>query len=164
LSREERFEREALPHWRSLFRTACRLTRSSQDAEDLVQETMLRAYRAFDSYEPDTNIRAWLYTILHHVRHDALRKKGRTPPLVEVQEETAAVAPAQERLAAGGIDLGRAVQELEEPFRTAVVLRDLEELSYDDVARITGAPIGTVMSRIHRGRAALRKRLKGAPA
>jgi RNA polymerase sigma-70 factor (ECF subfamily) len=144
-----------------LFRTACRLTGSSHDAEDLVQETMLRAYRAFDRYEPGTNIRAWLFTILRRVHQDGLRRLRRGPGFEEVAEHTASRPPAQEIVARGGLDLARALDKLAEPFRTAVVLRDLEELAYQDIARITEAPIGTVMSRIHRGRKALRERLKG---
>ncbi len=156
-----RFEKEALPQWRSLFRTACRLTRNVDDAEDLVQETMLRAYRAFNRYEPGTNIRAWLYTILHRVHQDGLRKKRRTPGLDELPEEGIPVPPPQAFVAAGGEDLSRALDKLAEPFRSAVVMRDLEELSYQDIARILEVPIGTVMSRIHRGRAQLRESLVG---
>lgn len=164
MSRDERFESEALPQWRSLFRTACRLTRNTHDAEDLVQETLLRAYRAFDRFEPGTNIRAWLYTILHRAHLDGLRRKGRTPVLAELEDDSVAVPPPQAVVASGGVDLSRALERLAEPFRTAVVLRDLEELSYDDIAGITGAPIGTVMSRIHRGRKLLREMLAGGPA
>lgn len=162
MSRDQRFEAEALPQWRSLFRTACRLTRNSHDAEDLVQETLLRAYRAFDRFEPGTNIRAWLYTILNRAHLDGWRRQRRAPGFTELAEDTAAVRPAQETVAAGGLDLSRALERLPEPFRTAVVLRDLEELSYGDIAGITGAPLGTVMSRIHRGRKLLREMLKGS--
>ena len=161
MDREAGFEREALPQWRSLFRTACRLTRNVDDAEDLVQDTMLRAYRAFDRYQPDTNIRAWLYTILHRVHQDGLRRKRRSPGFDELPEEGPAVKPAQAFVAEGGEDLSRALDRLAEPFRSAVVLRDLEELSYSDIARILDVPVGTVMSRIHRGRAQLREALVG---
>jgi RNA polymerase sigma-70 factor (ECF subfamily) len=164
LSRDHRFETEALPQWRSLFRTACRLTRNAHDAEDLVQETLLRAYRAFDRFESGTNVRAWLYTILHRVHLDGIRRKSRAPGFAEIEDDTAAVAPAQALVSAGGLDLARALERLAEPFRTAVVLRDLEELSYADIARITEAPIGTVMSRIHRGRRLLREMLTGGAA
>jgi RNA polymerase sigma-70 factor, ECF subfamily len=164
LSLAARFEQEALPQWRSLFRTGCRLTRNVDDAEDLVQETMLRAYRAFHRFEPGTNIRAWLYTILHRVHQDAMRKKRRAPGLDELPEDGPAVAPAQAFTAAGGEDLSRALDRLPEPFRAAVVMRDLEELSYQDIARILDIPVGTVMSRIHRGRAQLRVALTGGAA
>lgn len=146
---------------RSLYRTAYRMTRNAADAEDLVQETFLRAYRAFDSYTPGTNIRAWLYTILYRVRTDTFRKAGRSPQTVELVDEPP-VAPPQEALAGGQEDLERALAALPEPFQTAVVLRDLEELSYDEIAQVLRVPIGTVMSRIHRGRAQLRAALTGA--
>lgn len=156
----ESFEREALPHMRSLYGGAYRLTRNAADAEDLVQETFLRAFRAFHLYTPGTNIRAWLFTILRRVHQDGLRRLRRGPGFDVVEEDTASLPPAQEIVARGGLDLARALEALSEPFRTAVVLRDLEELAYQDIARITEAPIGTVMSRIHRGRKALRERLK----
>jgi RNA polymerase sigma-70 factor (ECF subfamily) len=155
----ERFEAEALPHLRSLYGTAYRMTRNVHDAEDLVQETMLRAYRAFDGYTPDTNIRAWLYTILHRVRTDAYRRSARAPHTVELPEQGLAVAPSQDALARGQEDIARALDGLPEVFRAAVVLRDVEDFSYDEIARILEVPIGTVMSRIHRGRALLRRAL-----
>lgn len=161
MTREERFESEALVHLRALYRTAYRMTRNAADAEDLVQETCLRAYRAFDSYTPGTNIRAWLYTILYRVRTDAFRKAGRSPQTVELADEGPAVPPPQDALAGGQEHLERALAALPEPFHTAVVLRDLEELSYDEIAQVLRVPIGTVMSRIHRGRAQLRAALTG---
>jgi RNA polymerase sigma-70 factor (ECF subfamily) len=161
VDRNERFEAEALPHLRSLYGTAYRMTRNAHDAEDLVQETFLRAYRAFDRYEAGTNIRAWLYTILHRVRTDAFRRAGRSPSTVELVGEGPAVPPPQDALARGGEDLERALQGLPEAFRTAVVLRDVEDFTYDEIARILSVPIGTVMSRIHRGRALLRQALAG---
>ena len=97
VSRNESFEAEALPHLRSLYGTAYRLTRNAHDAEDLVQETFLRAYRSFDRYTPGTNIRAWLYTILHRTRADALRRRGRSPETVELEGDGPAVAGAQDR-------------------------------------------------------------------
>jgi RNA polymerase sigma-70 factor, ECF subfamily len=163
VTRDERFEAEALPHFRSLYGTAYRMTRNAHDAEDLVQETFLRAYRAFDGFTPGTNIRAWLFTILHHARTDAFRKAARAPQTVELSPEGAAVAPAQEILAAGQEALERAVTDLPEVFRTAVVLRDVEDFSYEEIARILEVPIGTVMSRIHRGRRLLRAALAGGP-
>jgi RNA polymerase sigma-70 factor (ECF subfamily) len=160
LSRDDTFEAEALPHMRSLYGTAYRLTRNAHDAEDLVQETFLRAYRSFGRYQPGTNIRAWLYTILHRARTDALRRRGRSPETVELAGEGPGVAGGQDSAAAGR-DVARALEELPEPFRTAVVLRDLEEFTYEEIAAIAEVPIGTVMSRIHRGRALLRTALKG---
>ncbi len=157
--REERFEREALPLMRQVFAVAYRLTRNAADAEDLVQETYLRAFRAFSGYTPDTNIRAWLFTILHRARTDALRKMGRSPRLVELATEGPAVAPTQEALAGGQGDVVRALEALPEVFRAAVLLRDVQDFSYGEIAGILGIPIGTVMSRIHRGRTLLRRAL-----
>src|SRR5947207_2747061 len=92
VDRNQRFEAEALPHLRSLYGTAYRMTRNAHDAEDLVQETFLRAYRAFDGYTPGTNIRAWLHTILYRVRTDAFRRMGRSPQTVELDGDGPAVA------------------------------------------------------------------------
>ena len=155
-----RFEVEALPHLRSLYGTAYRMTRNAHDAEDLVQETLLRAYRAFDGYAPDTNIRAWLYTILHRVRTDAFRKQARSPRTVELVEQGPGQAPEQEALFQGGEDIERALGALPEVFRNAVILRDVQDLSYDEIGRVLGVPLGTVMSRIHRGRSLLREVLE----
>lgn len=153
--RDERFEREALPHLRQLYATAYRLTRNVADAEDLVQETYLRAFRAFEAYTPGTNIRAWLFTILYRARTDSYRKASRSPRTLELVDEPGVEAP-QEALARGQEDIARALGELPEAFRTAVLLRDVQDFSYDEIARILAVPIGTVMSRIHRGRALLR--------
>jgi RNA polymerase sigma-70 factor (ECF subfamily) len=161
LNRNERFESEALPHLRSLYGTAYRMTRNAHDAEDLVQETCLRAVRAFDRYEPGTNIRAWLYTILHRVRTDALRRAGRSPRLDELADEGPAVPPPQDALAHGQEDLERALARVPETFRVCVILRDVEDLSYREIADALGVPVGTVMSRIYRGRSALRAALGG---
>jgi RNA polymerase sigma-70 factor, ECF subfamily len=160
VTRDERFEAEALPHLRSLYGTAYRMTRNAHDAEDLVQETCLRAFRAFDRYEPGTNIRAWLFTILYRLRADAVRKIMRGQRSVELEEsDLPPVPPPQDKLATGGEEVARALDALPEGFRTAVVLRDVEDFSYDEIARILQVPIGTVMSRIHRGRALLRTAL-----
>jgi RNA polymerase sigma-70 factor (ECF subfamily) len=157
--RQQRFESEALPHMRALFGTAYRLTGNAHDAEDLVQDTFLRAYRAFHTFTPGTHIRAWLFTILHRARTDRFRRAGRVPPTVDVDDCVLAVAAPQDALARGGERLERALRELPEAFRAAVVLRDVQELSYDEIARALDVPVGTVMSRIHRGRALLRRAL-----
>lgn len=154
---DQRFEREALPHMKSLYATAYRLTRNAADAEDLVQETFLRAYRAFEGYTPDTNARAWLYTILYRVRADHYRRVGRSPQTVELEGEGPGVAPPQDELARGQEEVARALNALPECFRSAVVLRDMQDFSYEEIAAILDIPMGTVMSRIHRGRALLRK-------
>jgi RNA polymerase sigma-70 factor (ECF subfamily) len=160
VSRNETFEAEALPHLRSLYGTAYRLTRNPQDAQDLVQETCLRALRSFGGYTPGTNIRAWLFTILHRVRVDFLRRDGRSPETLDTATYEPAVRANQEALAVE-TDVGRALETLPEAFRAAVVLRDIEGFSYEEIGAIVGVPIGTVMSRIHRGRALLRGALLG---
>lgn len=160
-SLQESFEQEALPIMRQLYGVAYRITRSTADAEDLVQETYLRAFRAFGRYTAGTNIRAWLFTILYRVRTDQLRKMGRSPRTVALLVEGPAVAPPQDALANGHEDVTRALAELPEVFRTAVLLRDVQEFTYDEIAGILSIPVGTVMSRIHRGRALLRKTLEG---
>jgi RNA polymerase sigma-70 factor (ECF subfamily) len=159
VTRDERFETDALPHVRALYGTAYRMTRNAHDAEDLVQETFLRAYRGFDRFEPGTNIRAWLFTILHRVRTDAFRRAGRSPQTVEMIGEGPAVPAPQEALASGAEDIERALAALPEVFRVAVLLRDVEDLRYDEIAGVLDIPIGTVMSRIHRGRVLLRAAL-----
>jgi RNA polymerase sigma-70 factor (ECF subfamily) len=159
---QEQFEAEALPHLKRLYGTAYRMTRNSHDAEDLVQETFLRAYRSFDRYTPGSNIRAWLYTILHRVRTDAVRRLARRPQAVELLEDTLAVPAPQDELARGREDVAPALARLPEPFRVAVLLRDIEEFSYQEISQILEVPIGTVMSRIHRGRALLRQALGGS--
>ena len=161
MTREQRFEAEALPHLKAIYGTAYRMSGNPHDAEDLVQETFLRAYRAFDRYTPGTNIRAWLHTILYRVRTDAFRRSRRSPQTVELAGDGPAVPPPQDALAAGGEDLARAVDALPEAFRAAVVLRDLQDLTYEEIAGVLGVPIGTVMSRIHRGRSLLRAALGG---
>lgn len=161
MNRDERFEAEAVPHLRSLFGTAYRMTRSVHDAEDLVQETFLRAFRGFDRFTPGTNIRAWLYTILYRVRTDSLRRAGRSPVTVELGPDGPAVPPSQERVDRSD-ELARALDGLPEVFRVAVVLRDVQEFTYEEIARILDVPIGTVMSRIHRGRGLLRVALGGS--
>ena len=164
LNQTERFEAEALPHLRALYGTAFRLTRNAHDAEDLVQETFLRACRGFDRYTPGTNIRAWLFTILYRARTDAFRRMKHAPQTVELLNDGPAVPAPQEALASGGEEIARALGRLPEAFRTAVVLRDVEEFTYEEIAHIMEVPIGTVMSRIHRGRALLRAALGGRRA
>jgi len=137
------------------------MTGNAHDAEDLVQETFLRAHRAFDRFRPGTSARAWLHTILQRVRIDMFRRARRRPETVELTGEGPTVPPPQDALATGRADLERALVALPEAFRTAVVLRDIEELSYAEIAGALDVPVGTVMSRIHRGRALLRQALAG---
>lgn len=160
MSRNDTFEAEALPHLRSLYGTAHRLTGNTQDAQDLVQETCLRALQSFGRYTPGTNIRAWLFTILHRARVDALRRRGRSPELLDTADHEPTVRANQDASVAEA-DVGRALEALPEGFRAAVVLRDIEGFTYEEIGAIMGVPIGTVMSRIHRGRALLRDALQG---
>lgn len=159
-----RFEREALPHHRTLSRAAMRLARNAADAEDLVQETLLRAYRSFDTYTPGTDIRGWLFTILYRVRTDGFRRAARRPRTVSALEpDLFASAAGFDGAAAARQDVARGLAHVPEAFRAAVVLRDVHGMSYDEVARTLGVPVGTVMSRLHRGRTQLRRALTGAP-
>jgi RNA polymerase sigma-70 factor (ECF subfamily) len=150
------FEAEAVPHLRKLYAASMRLTGNTHDAEDLVQETCLRAFRSFDRYTPGTDIRAWLFTILYRAHTDVLRRAARRLKTVSLLVE-----PASRSAAAwvDGRDLADMLARLPAAFRDAVVLRDVEGFSYDEIAAILDIPAGTVMSRIHRGRALLRAAL-----
>ena len=139
MSRDEGFEAEALPQSRALYGTACRLTRNPHDAEDLVQETLSPRLPRLRRYTPGTNIRAWLYTILHRVRADVLRRRAAARPRPSSCRRTGpAVRRRQEALATGGETSPAPLEALPEPFRTAVVLRDVEELSYEEIAKHRG--------------------------
>jgi RNA polymerase sigma-70 factor (ECF subfamily) len=138
------------------------LTRRAADAEDLVQDTYLKAFRAAHQFEPGTNLKAWLFTILHNTFRNARRHDGRSPVDVDSEAvERAADAPGTQSpeqiltRATLDADLQAALDELPENFRQAVWLRDVEELTYAEMAAVLAVPIGTVMSRISRGRRAL---------
>jgi RNA polymerase sigma-70 factor (ECF subfamily) len=165
---DDGFVREALSYVDSLYGTALRLTRRPADAEDLVQDTYLKAFRSSAQFQRGTNLKAWLFTILHNTFRNIVRHDGRNP--VEVDSEYVDQAPAH---AAGDhspeelltratldVDLQAALDALPEAFRQAVWLRDVEELTYAEIADVLGIPIGTVMSRISRGRRALYDRLQ----
>ncbi len=166
----ERFERDALPLLPNLYSAALRLTRNPADAEDLVQETYLRAYRGFGSFRPGTNLRAWMYRILTNTFINAYRKRQREPQTVPdegidewylydrlASAESSAENEVLERIP--DEDVRAALDALPEGFRMAVLLADVEGFSYREIAEILGIPIGTVMSRLHRGRRALEKAL-----
>jgi RNA polymerase sigma-70 factor (ECF subfamily) len=160
------FTAEALSHIDSLYGTALRLTRRRADAEDLVQDTYLKAFRSSAQFQPGTNLKAWLFTILHNTFRNMRRHDGRNPVDVDSEKVDAASNPADEHTpeqlltrAALDADLQAALDGLPDAFRQAVWLRDVEELSYAEIAGVLGVPAGTVMSRISRGRRALSERL-----
>ena len=167
------FAAEALGYLEPLYATALRLTRNRADAEDLVQDTFVKAFRFTDRFEPGTNLKAWLFTILHNTWRN--RRRDASRDTVEVDSERVERAAAQpngpaafdtpERIllrATLDADLQAALDELPEAFREAVWLRDVEEFSYAEMAEMLGIPIGTVMSRISRGRRLLFEHLSAA--
>jgi RNA polymerase sigma-70 factor (ECF subfamily) len=171
---KERFTRDTAPLLDSLYGAALRMTRNPADAEDLLQETMLRAYRAFDRFEPGTNLKAWLFRILTNAYINTYRKRQREPLKVssdelgdfdlyqQLKDRDSEFGQSAESLVVDGLldsDIVEALDELPEQFRLAVILSDLEGFSYAEIAEIMDVPMGTVMSRLHRGRKALQKRL-----
>jgi RNA polymerase sigma-70 factor (ECF subfamily) len=160
------FEAEAMPHWADLFRSAVRMTGDRSRAQDVVQEVYLQAWRSFARFERGTNCRAWLFKILFHCVSHERRRWLRFPLLKETEEflETnlAAPAPISQHLTDGEI-IG-ALDAIPASFRAAVLLVDVEEMSYKEAAEILGVPIGTVMSRLSRARKLLRERLGEAAA
>lgn len=169
--RRERFQNEALPHLDSLYSFALRMTSSSADAEDLLQETYLKAYRFFDSFEPGTNCKAWLFRIMKNSFINIYRKSQKSPDTVayEAIEEfyfTIKTEGTDHSQFHGvrfdqllGDEVSEAIERLPEDFRTVVILCDIEGLSYEEIAAFADCPVGTVRSRLHRGRRLLRESL-----
>jgi len=169
----ERFERDVLPILPSLYGAALRMTRNPTDAEDLLQETTLRAFRGFGGFQEGTNLKAWLYRILTNSYITTYRKKQREPQIVEGPDdldewflfdrigarhvEGSAEQEVLDRLP--DTDVKAALESIPENFRVPVLLADVEGFSYKEIAEIMDTPIGTVMSRLHRGRKALEKAL-----
>jgi len=170
-----RFADLTMEYMQPLYTAALRMTRNPADAEDLVQETFLKAYRAFDRFEQGTNLKAWLYKILTNTYINSYRAAKRRPEKADV-EDVEDLYMYRRLSELQGLDTGRsaedevlehitddevkaAIESLPEAFRMAVLLADVEGFSYKEIAEITDVPIGTVMSRIHRGRKALQKAL-----
>jgi RNA polymerase sigma-70 factor (ECF subfamily) len=156
-----RFEMEAMPHLNDIFRTASRMLGDRARAEDVVQEVYLQAWKSFDRFEPGTNCRAWLFKILFHCVSHHRRKWFRFPLLKETEEHIEAnlMQPGSVNQHLTDGDILAALDEIPTEFRAVVLLVDVEEFSYKEVAGILSIPIGTVMSRLSRGRGLLRKRL-----
>ena len=172
---QAKFSELAMEYMPSLYTAALRMTRHPADAEDLVQETYLKAYRGFNGFTEGTNLKAWLYRILTNTYINAYRAKQRRPKETDSMTSrtstcSAGSAASKVRSAARSAEddvldritdheVKEAIEALPEHFRMAVLLADVEGFSYNEIAEILDVPIGTVMSRLHRGRRALQKRL-----
>lgn len=172
---QERFVDDAMEYMPSLYTAAMRMTHNSADAEDMVQETYLKAYRAYGGFQAGTNLKAWLYRILMNTFINTYRARKRRPEETDV-EDVEDLYLYHRLVGSSGSQLGRsaeeevfshftdeavktAIESLPETFRMTVLLADVEGFSYKEIAEIMDVPVGTVMSRLHRGRGALQKAL-----
>lgn len=168
--RAEAFARQAMPYRRQLLAAALRLTGNHADAEDLVQETYAKAFAGFRTFEPGTNLRAWLYRIQANAFNSRWRARSRRPAEVPIEEAPPAVERAGSARSAEDVALSvlpdpalrSALDRLPDQMRTTVCLADAAGYSYAEIAETTGVPVGTVMSRLHRGRKRLRAQLEAA--
>jgi len=169
--KQREFKREAMPHADLLYNYALRMTNNAADSDDLLQETFLKAFRFWDKYEKGTNIRAWLFRIMKNSYINRYRKESKEPDTVDYDEvqniysivrgETTDASDLQEAIEKHLLDdeVAEAIASLPEEFRTVVILCDIEGLSYEEIAEFVDCPLGTVRSRLHRGRNLLRSKL-----
>ena len=155
------FEAEALPHVDRLFRLAMWFERNRDEAEDLIQETMMQALQSFHRFRPGTNCRAWLVTILQHVRSNRRRARSRSPLVSDTDDRLAQIIPFVPPVPQQLTDetILEALQRIPVRYQEVLLLSDIEDMTYKEIAQALGVPIGTVMSRLHRGRALLRLEL-----
>ncbi|MFQ5797253.1 MAG: sigma-70 family RNA polymerase sigma factor [Bacteroidota bacterium] len=170
-AKQAQFEREALPHMDLLYNYALRMTGNPADADDLVQETYLKAFRFWDKYEKGTNIRAWLFRIMKNSYINRYRKESREPDTVDydeiknfyntIKDDSTDKNDLEEQLFGNLLadETVKALETLPADFRTVVILCDIEGLTYEEIADFVEIPIGTVRSRLHRGRKILRAKL-----
>lgn len=167
----DEFEREAIPHMSALYTFAVRMTRDEDDASDLVQETYLKAYRFFDKFERGTNCKAWLFRILKNSYINRFRKSSKAPDTVEydvieefydtIRDSSVETSVLEEQVFSQALDdeVSAALNRLPDEFRTVIILCDIENFTYEEIAEFIDCPIGTVRSRLHRARKILAAQL-----
>lgn len=159
--KQKEFEQEAIPHMQFLYSFAYRMTGNEEDAKDLVQETYLKAFRFWDQFEPGTNVRAWLFKIMKNSYINKYRKRIKEPNNKIADDESFETLDFQEHIFENIFEdeIIEALNKLPDEYRTIVILADIEEQTYEEIAKFLSIPIGTVRSRLHRGRKILRKEL-----
>ena len=170
--KHKEFQAEAVPHMDTLYNFALRTTGNVDDAHDLLQETYMKAFRFWDKYEKGTNVRAWLFRIMKNSYINRYRKEIREPGMVDyddvenfydsIRDESTNTNDMQQQMYNGMLsdEVIQALQSLPEDFRTVVILSDIESLTYEEIAEFLNCPVGTVRSRLHRGRKMLQDMLK----